>query len=244
MVSIAAYVMTDGSPYIETCLDQLDKLADTIVLSIDEEASGDPIDATGCDHIMYHSGDFPRDEPKMRKPAYEKACEYDPDFVISIDDDELVVDIGQTRSFFETILNQDEDVHFVTSATHHMWERKYYRKDAVWNPKKSVHILAENMNVDSGGEWSESGPHCGRVPTEGAEGHMTGTFPAVHLGWFKKEKSQKMKMMRKIANDHENIKEDGLSGTQFAHYCSFFDDPQLERIPEAWDDVIEKALEV
>lgn len=223
------------SKHLPKTLDNLENFLDYLLISVDKSSS----DGTykyckkhpAVDDVIAHQGEWPLEEPNIRNRAYmyAKAENPDADILLSIDDDEIIVEKDKANRIFEFML--EKEIHLGCAQIYHLWDEKHYRKDETWAPENIMNQICQNLHKEIG-TWSAKGPHCGRLPVEGGEGKQTGTFTVLHLGWILPEKKQKEKLREK-RNRHKNPE-----GIQKRHYETFDNEPELQEIPDEWKNYL------
>lgn len=248
-MKVGAYVISFNglSRHLEQTVETLTQLADKIVVSVDKESDDGTLQwceqSEEVDKVIQHQGEFPKEEQRIRKKAFYELIDEDMDWVIALDDDEILPEPEKTRLMMEKMLKGDNDVSFMASSHFHLWEDKKFRKDGSWNPKHCMHIIAECVAQDHGGSFEGEGPHKGRIRINGAEGEFTGDFPVIHYGWREQETDQEKKMIEKIRNDEKRVRhpeESDIGEIQLGHYLSIHLEPELQDIPVQWRYLVQR----
>lgn len=241
-----AYTITKNgkSNHLPKTIENLENWVDYHLISVDKKSTDGTYkyvkNHDAVDKVLVHNGKWPKQEPEIRRKAYKytRLDNPDADILIALDDDEIIPNQDAADTLFQFMLAKN--LHFGNIGMFHMWKENKYRADHLWRPQNSPHRIIQNLNLENPGNWASSGPHCGRLPTDNIEGvKETGMFGVMHFGWYLPEEKQKQKLKQKIENDTRPLKE--LGEGQITHYKSFFQEPELEPIPEHWNKHIYKS---
>lgn len=120
-------------------------------------------------------------EVSLRKLQWEETVKTEPDWILSLDADELIEPAFWPRA--QALLCSDT-VEQYGFRLHDMWSATQYREDAFWNAHKQSRPFLLRYRKDYPYSWKQTPQHCGRFPQNCDSFPMADTgYRIAHLGW-------------------------------------------------------------
>jgi glycosyltransferase involved in cell wall biosynthesis len=196
---VAAYRVKDGEATLNQSLDATARFADAIVIL--DDGSTDRTREICEAHpavTSYEYQDLPFDERRDRNRVLEMAAEERPDWIISIDDDEI---FEMSRERAERLMHLS-DPHAKVLGFHWytFWEpgQTYFRSDGIFGRMSGFRMyrFEPGLKIVAG---NEDGLHCGNIPAF-PDGSARYTNVRVrHLGYDSEElRRKKYEFYRRI----------------------------------------------
>ncbi|MGL5415435.1 MAG: glycosyltransferase [Clostridium sp.] len=142
-------------------------------------------------------------EIDLRKLQWEETIKTNPDWILSIDSDEIF-----EKSFEEGILdliNSDPWCDAYSFRLYDFWNEDSYREDLYWNAHSVYRTFLIRYQKNFIYEWIENPLHCGRLPYNITQlENKLSDYRIKHYGWAK-EKDREEKYKRYIHQDPNGI---------------------------------------
>ncbi|MCC6552289.1 MAG: glycosyltransferase [Polyangiaceae bacterium] len=184
---VAAYRVKDAASTLRESLDATAAFADAIVVL--DDGSSDETPRICRDHpavTRYERQDLPFDERRDRNRVLAMAAELAPDWIISIDADE-VFELDRARA--QRLMHlSDPHVKVLGFHWYTFWEpsRTYFRADGIFGGMSGYRMYRHEpgLRIVHG---TESGLHCGNIPALPDGGARFTDVRVRHLGYDSEE---------------------------------------------------------
>jgi glycosyltransferase involved in cell wall biosynthesis len=195
-------VRNEANRYLKQCLDSLSEYVDKIII-VDDASTDKTVEiCKKYDKVLLKSLPYPLfniNESGLREHLWEMVRQEKPDWVLSIDADEIFDE--KFKKKLPGILNSEYS--WFAFKLCDMWDKKHYRIDGCWSPVFKRLFRFRNVPFGIGGSI-----HCGCVPfyvSRDPNGRCLGNIRIKHLGWIKdsdKEKKYEFYINRAVGVSH------------------------------------------
>ncbi|MGL5153260.1 MAG: glycosyltransferase family 2 protein [Clostridium sp.] len=205
-ITLSMVVKNEEGRYLEQVLEQNKKYIQNAVI-IDDGSTDKTIqivkDILGDKNLtlIENPKSLFNNEINLRKLQWNKTIKTNPDWILSVDADELF-----ENSFEEGVLdliNSDPWVDGYAFRLYDMWDMEHYRQDDFWKAHSIYRTFLIRYQKNFNYRWLENPVHCGRLP------YNINQMPAnsckyriKHFGWAKAEDRLK-KHARYMKHDPE-----------------------------------------
>jgi len=132
-------------------------------------------------HVIHHAESMFNHEVDLRKKQWSETIKTNPDWILSLDADELLED-----SFWEQAqsLINDPEHDLCCFRLYDMWDATHYREDKYWNAHSIYRPFLLRYQPDFNNKWNETPQHCGRFPVNMFSlPSINSEFRVKHYGW-------------------------------------------------------------
>ncbi|MDP4109795.1 MAG: glycosyl transferase, partial [Bacillota bacterium] len=170
-------------------------------------------------HIIRNEAPMFGNEIDLRKKQWEETIKLNPDWILSIDADEIFED-----AFYKNVKNminqKEHDV--ILFRLYDMWDEKHFREDKYWAAHRSFRPFLLRFQPDFPYEWRETPLHCGRFPANILMlPSCASKFRVKHYGWAKEEDRR-----RKYEN-YKKLDPDAIYGDRNQYESILDEKPKL-----------------
>lgn len=225
-LTLMMLVKNEADRYLRQMLESASEYVDEIVI-LDDNSTDDTYDI--CKSYpkvvcieRVQGVDFATNESAPRRRLFDMTCETNPDWIISLDADEIMED--RFKREIRQLLDKPGKFHWFGIVFHHFWHSlTHYRADKLWKPCAGPRIFKFVPGYDY--NWKQSRLHCGSLPN-----NIFGNFHGVntdyrvkHLGYADSPERTRQKYNWYIERDPNS------EMCPRSHYDSMLDpDPVLE----------------
>ncbi|MGE5405052.1 MAG: glycosyltransferase, partial [Candidatus Saccharibacteria bacterium] len=168
-------VLEHARQYIDNAVIIDDASTDDTVKICREALAGIPLTIIELKHPLFKT------ENILRKIQWEETIKTNPDWILSLDADEIFED--RLMEEIQSLINQDQfDVFYF--RLYDFWDQNHYREDTYWQAHNSYRPLLVRYIPDYEYVWKETALHCGRLPLNiTALPGAASSLRIKHLGW-------------------------------------------------------------
>lgn len=216
-------VRNESGRYLRQVLDQASAVADALVV-VDDASDDDTADVCRGYPKVVRLVELPRplfgEEWRLRTLLWQAAASTEPDWLLSVDADELYED--RALAAMRSLIDQDE-FDWVGFRLHDMWNGTHYREDEHWNAHQRHQMTLVRFLPGYPADYPRLPHHVPRLPPAyGALPGLLSEYRVKHMGWAGGWEDKIRKYRR-----YKQLDPDGRWGSM-AQYESILDlDPNL-----------------
>ena len=221
---VAMYRLKNEERWIEKSLDAASSICDSIVI-IDNGSTDDTVKICKSfpkvtEIIDQHS--LPYDDTRDKNTLLKMALESDPDFVLTLDGDE-VLQIEAKDLLFEELTTLYPDAPVFEFEFLYMWDKpNQYRYDGSYSMewfRRLLRISAQPKDLKFDPTNYDGNAHCPHIPQKsvGWDNYARSRMKIFHYGYYdEKLRQEKFKFLQETQNDSD--KDAGMSSNECDNY--------------------------
>ena len=212
---VAMYRIKNESRWIKRSLESISEICQEIVI-LDDGSTDDTVKI--CENFpqvvdIHSQKDLPFDETRDKNTLLKMALSRDPDFILTLDGDEMLMPNSKQYLFYE--LNVlCPNVNLFEFKELYVWDKpNQYRCDGIFNntwSKKLFRLKDQPKNLQFGGTDFPGNAHCAAFPNNliGKNQPVRSKIKILHYGYYDEElRKRKYDFLTKL--DPNNIDFDG-----------------------------------
>jgi hypothetical protein len=185
-VTLSMIVRNETGRYLYRMLEHARNYIDAAVIIDDASTDGTPelckqvLDGIPLKIITRNKSGF-SDEHKLRKQQWDETVKTNPDWILSLDSDEIFED--KIATDISNLINQAE-YDWIAFRLYDFWDENHYREDTNWQAHNFYRPFLVRYFPEFTYKWQETAQHCGRFPCN--IGELPGIVSSVrlkHFGW-------------------------------------------------------------
>lgn len=164
-LTLMMLVKNEADRYLKQTLDSASEYVDEIVI-LDDNSTDDTYEI--CKSYpkvvrieRVQGVDFATNESAPRRQLFDMTCETNPDWIISLDADEIME--NRFKREIRTLIDNPGGNYWFGIVFHHFWHSiTHYRVDKLWAPCAGPRIFRFIPGYEY--TWQQSRLHCGSLP--------------------------------------------------------------------------------
>ena len=212
---IAMYRIKNESRWIKQSLESISEICKEIII-LDDGSTDDTVKI--CENFpqvvdIHSQKDLPFDETRDKNILLKMALSRDPDFILTLDGDEMIMPNSKQHLFYELNVLYP-NVNLFELKELYVWDKpNQYRCDGVFNntwSKKLFRLKDQPENLQFGGTDFPGNAHCAAVPNNlvGINQSVRSKVKILHYGYYD-EKLRRKKYDFYSELDPNNVDFDG-----------------------------------
>jgi glycosyltransferase involved in cell wall biosynthesis len=170
-------VLEAAKEYVTDAVIIDDHSTDNTVLVCEEVLSGIPLTIIKNSHSKFAN------EVELRKQQWEETIKTNPEWILSLDADQIFEDSFKTR-IQRLLSSSDTDIYYFRWFD--FWDENHYRDDKFWCGHKNYYPMIVRYKPGIEYQWKETPLHCGHFPTTVLQfPGKTSELRVKHYGWAK-----------------------------------------------------------
>ncbi|MFD0694590.1 glycosyltransferase family 2 protein [Paenibacillus sp. GCM10027628] len=189
-LTLTMIAKNEANRYLKQVLEEHRKYINQAVI-IDDGSTDDTLEV--CEHLLKgipvrlvrNDASKFTNEIELRKQQWEETINVDPDWILSLDADEIF-----ERRFAAEVhqLIGQKDVDLFCFRLYDFWSPTHYREDGYWRSHFSYRPFLVRYRDHMTYQWKETAQHCGRFPENIFElPHRLSPLRLKHFGWMNAE---------------------------------------------------------
>lgn len=190
-LTLSMIVKNEENRYLERVLKEHKKYIDSAVI-IDDGSTDRTVDIVkdilgDCNLVLIENKEsIFENEYKLRKMQWDETIKTNPQWILSLDADEIFE--KSFASGVKDLVNSNLDVDGYSFRLYDFWNEDSYREDQYWYAHKFFRMFLIRYQENFNYIWKETNQHCGRIPYNCYDlNNALSNYRLKHLGWAREE---------------------------------------------------------